>query len=305
MEQLSFDKLKKDKSISELLDFSILIVDKPAGWTSFDVVSFIREKLNLKKAGHLGTLDSNVTGVLPIVLNNACKIQEYFMHRDKVYIGKMKLHKEISKEKLEKAMKEFLGKINQIPPRKSRVKRQVRERQVMKFELIDYDVVKREARFLSEVEAGTYIRKLCSDLGEKLGFGVQMIELLRTKAGLFSDKDNEFCTIGELEEAVKDFKENKKEEKLRKLIIPAEIIIKLMPNVVIYERYAKKLLHGSPIFEEMLIDKQKSMKIIDSGSPFLIFCNNELIEVAKKNKEKSLGTNILAWPEVVIKSREQ
>jgi H/ACA ribonucleoprotein complex subunit 4 len=106
-----------------------------------------------------------VTGVLPICLGDACRMQEYFMHRDKTYIGVMKLHQEITKKKLEEEMKKFLGVINQLPPRISRVKRVLRQREVMEFKILSFNKEKREAEFISKVQAGTYIRKLIDDLG--------------------------------------------------------------------------------------------------------------------------------------------
>ena len=78
--------MTSQKIPQELLNFSILNIDKPAGWTSFDVIAKLRNILNLKKAGHFGTLDPMVTGVLPIALNRASKLMRFFMHRDKTYI---------------------------------------------------------------------------------------------------------------------------------------------------------------------------------------------------------------------------
>ncbi len=124
------------KSINELLEFCIINVDKPAGCTSFDVVEKIKHLFNARKCGHFGTLDPMVTGVLPIAINRAVKLTDYFMHKDKVYIGKFRVHKEISEEKLKNEMKKFVGKIMQKPPVKSAVKRQLRERTVHKFEII-------------------------------------------------------------------------------------------------------------------------------------------------------------------------
>src|SRR3990172_5679942 len=109
MKEINLEKIKNEKPIQELLNFGILNIDKPAGMTSFDVVNAVRKALDLKKAGHFGTLDPNVTGVLPIAIGNACKIQEYFMHKEKIYIGTMQLHKQTTKEKLENEMKKFIG----------------------------------------------------------------------------------------------------------------------------------------------------------------------------------------------------
>jgi tRNA U55 pseudouridine synthase TruB len=153
-------KIKKSKTIQELLEFGIININKPANPTSFDVSDFVRKKLDLKKTSHFGTLDPKVTGVLPIALNRACKLTGFFLGEDKEYIGIMRLHEEIEIKEIQKIIDEkFLGKIKQIPPKKSRVARVLREREIKSFELIekkDKDIL-----FRAEVQGGTYIRKLC------------------------------------------------------------------------------------------------------------------------------------------------
>lgn len=296
---IDIDKIKKEKPIEELIEFGILNVDKPADWTSFDVVNHIRGMLKLDKCGHFGTLDPMVTGVLPICLGNACRIQEYFMHHEKVYIGEMKMHKPITREELEAGMKKFLGKINQLPPRKSRVKRVVRQREVMKFEITSFNSKTMTAEFIAHVEAGTYIRKLISDLGDNLGIGGQMTSLRRLKAGLFSSEDKEFAKVEEIDKAIKEF-ELGDEKALRKLIVPAEIIAKLLPCVEIKEEYIQKLYNGSPLFKEMLQNKDSALKVIEAKMPFAVISCNKLIEIAKFS-DKFENKEILAKPEAVLK----
>src|SRR4030042_6410649 len=124
------EKLKKKKIISELLEFGIINFEKPANCRSFDIADFVRKKLKLRKTSHFGTLDPMVTGVLPIALNRACKLTGFFLGEDKEYIGVMKIHEDISIENIKKVIEEkFMGKIIQLPPVKSRVKRQERERE--------------------------------------------------------------------------------------------------------------------------------------------------------------------------------
>tara|TARA_Y100000310_G_scaffold343839_1_gene453401 strand:- start:2123 stop:2794 length:672 start_codon:yes stop_codon:yes gene_type:complete len=208
-----------EKPIQELLEFSIINVDKPPNITSFGVVAQIRRMSGVKRVGHFGTLDLKVTGVLPIALGKACKLCEFFMHRDKVYVGKFRVHSEISEEDLKKEMKKFVGRIMQKPPVKSAVKRVLRPRMVNKFELIKKDG--RIVEFHADVEAGTYIRKLIDDLGreEKVG-GAHMIGLRRIRAGLFEeDKSHE---MEEIEKAFRLYNEEGDEKLLREILIPAE-----------------------------------------------------------------------------------
>ncbi len=156
---MDIEKIQQSKPIQELLEFSIINVDKPSGCTSFDVADKIRKIFGARKTGHFGTLDLKVTGVLPIALGRACKLCEYFMHHDKVYVGKMHLHSDISEEKLKQEMEKFNGKIMQKPPVKSRVKRVFRPRTINKFEITEING--KNVSFIADVEAGTYIRKLC------------------------------------------------------------------------------------------------------------------------------------------------
>jgi len=290
---IDIEKLKKEKPIQELINFGIVNIDKPAGMTSFDVVNAVRKTLGLKKCGHFGTLDPNVTGVLPIALENACKVQEYFMHHEKTYIGTMQLHKPTTKEKLESEMKKFIGKINQLPPRISRVKRQIRQREILKFEILKFDEKKKTAEFMAEVEAGTYIRKLIDDMGKGIS-GAQMISLRRIKAGIFSEKDKEFVSLADFEKAVEEYQKGN-EKKVKELITPAEIIIKILPIVEVNEEAIKKLKNGSPIFAEML--EEKETKIPENN--FAVFFKERFVEIAKKVKEAE-NPNILARPLVVL-----
>ena len=231
----------------ELLEFGIINVDKPAGCTSFDVVDKIRSMLKLRKASHFGTLDPMVTGVLPIALNRACKLTGFFIRHDKEYVGEMRIHEDISVEKIKEMIKEkFLGKIIQLPPVKSRVKRQEREREIMKFEILEKNG--QDVKFHAEVEGGTYIRKLVHDLGQALGIGAHMTKLRRTRAGIFHEKDS--IKLEDLE------KMNEKE--LKKIIIPAEDALKkIFKSIKVKDDSIKQLLTGKPVHYNDLVNRKK------------------------------------------------
>ena len=207
------------KELNELLDYGILVMDKPADWTSNDVVAFVRGCLKIRKVGHLGTLHPMVTGVLPLVLGKATKLSESLMKKDKTYIGTMAIHKDINEDELKKEMQKFVGKIIQKPPVKSRVKREEREREVYEFKIKKF--YKKKVDFVAEVEAGTYIRKLISDLGEKIG-GAHMTALRRTKAGMFSEKHA--ISMEEFKQAVSEFREGD-DNRLRRMIIDADAVV--------------------------------------------------------------------------------
>ena len=175
------------KDIKELLEFGLVNIDKPAGPTSFSVSEFVCKKLGLKKTSHMGTLDPKVTGVLPITLGRACKLAGYFIRHDKSYVGVLETHKVCDIKELQGLIDgNFVGRIRQTPPHRSAVKREERERTVYSWKLIEASEDGKSFLFDCKVEGGTYIRKLCSDLGEMIGGG-HMGELRRTQAGVFGE----------------------------------------------------------------------------------------------------------------------
>ena len=276
-----------DKTISELLEFPIINVDKPSGMTSFDVVEKIRNIFNARKASHFGTLDPMVTGVLPVALNRACKLTGFFMGHDKEYVGKMKIHSDVSEEDLRREMKKFLGKIMQKPPVRSRVKRVLRERDVKKFELLGFDKEKKIAEFHSDVQAGTYIRKLVSDLGEGIG-GAHMISLRRIRTGIFNEKDS--VSLKQVEEAFDSF-QNGDEKLLRKILIPAEIIKQIITSVQVKESSVEKLLNGKPLMNSDIVGEMINSDLIS------IFSGEKFIGIYRRVESSS--DDIVAKPEFV------
>jgi len=269
----NLEKIKENKTTEELLEFGIINIDKPSNPTSFDVSDFVRKKLNLRKTSHFGTLDPKVTGVLPIALNRACKLTGFFLGEDKQYVGIMKIHDEVSIEEVERAIKEkFLGKIKQTPPKKSRVKRQEREREVMRFEILEKNG--NDFVFLAEVQGGTYIRKLVSDLGDYMKTGAHMLELRRVRAGIFNE--NESANLYDFKNAVDEYKIGN-DEKLRKMIIPAEIVSEVYSAVEVKKDSVKNLLTGKPIIKKNLIGKSD----FEKDEIVSVFCGERFIGMYK------------------------
>jgi len=253
--KIDLESIKKKKTLQELMTFGIINMDKPLGPTSFWVDSHVKRALNLNKVSHAGTLDPTVvSGVLPLMLGRACKLLGYFMGHNKTYVGVMRLHSdEVSDEKLNEEIKKFLGKINQMPPVRSRVKRQLREREVLSFKILERDG--KDILFETEVQAGTYIRTLCDSIGKNIG-GAHMLELRRTKAAIFEEgkNRNKTYTLYQFDEAVKEWKEKGNEEKLREMIIPAEIISEILPVVFVKNEFSKQLLTGKRLTIDMIVN---------------------------------------------------
>ena len=272
----------KQKPLKELLNFGIINIDKPSGPTSFSVSDYIRKSLNLKKTSHFGTLDPQVSGVLPIALGRACRLNEIFMHRNKTYVGIMRLHEDVKETILKKEINNFIGKIKQLPPVKSSVKRAIREREIIYFNIIEING--KDVLFETEVQAGTYIRKLCHDIGEKIG-GAHMLELRRTKAGLFDETTAR--TIYELDSAIKSLKDGD-EKPLRILVHYAEDEIKkIVPCLQLSKTTnIKQLLTGKPLHKAdfskvpeifALFDKEDFIGIYRSVSEGEIVARPEFI----------------------------
>ena len=298
--KIDIEKIKEEKPLKDLLEFGIINIDKPSGPTSFSVSDFVRNALNsvgVRKTSHFGTLDPKVTGVLPIALNRACKLTGFFLGEDKEYVGIMRIHKDIPLEKIKDAIKEkFLGKIKQTPPKKSRVKRIERQREIKTFEILEEN--DKNILFKTEVEGGTYIRKLISDLGDALGIGAHMLELRRIRAGIFKEKDEHYPSINlyDFEKAIEECKKGN-DKRLREIIIPAEIISEVYPTIKIKKENLKQILTGKPIHYSDLENKKDETKLSE-GDIICVFCKDNFIEMSRVIKRDE----IFSKPEFVFQS---
>ena len=269
------------KPIKDLLNFSLINIDKPAGPTSYSVSEFLKRQLGLNKTSHMGTLDPKVTGVLPITLGRACKLADYFIRHDKTYVGILHTHIEQDIEKLQKLIDDnFVGIIKQTPPHRSAVKREERERDVYSWKLLETSEDSRDFLFECKVEGGTYIRKLCSDLGELIG-GAHMGELRRTKAGIFDEVS--IVNLFDFKSAVDKYK-NGNEENLRKMLVSAEIAIKkVLPFVEIEKKAIKGLYIGKPLFRDSIIGDLSKIKTDDR---FAVFYQEQFVGIYRRTTEE-------------------
>ncbi|MHA1686327.1 MAG: RNA-guided pseudouridylation complex pseudouridine synthase subunit Cbf5 [Candidatus Heimdallarchaeaceae archaeon] len=237
-------KSPTSRNINELLQFGIINLDKPPRPTSHEVVSYVKKILNISKAGHSGTLDPAVTGVLPVALNKATRILDTLLLSGKEYVANMQLHALVEKEKVRNVMNEFVGEIYQRPPLRASVKRILRKRTIYELEIIEI----RETNVLFRIrcQAGTYIRKLCHDVGQSLGCGAHMKELRRTQSGPFTENDY-LSTLQDLYDAYMWYKEEKDEIPLRNIILPMEYALKHLPKIFVKDSTVNSLCHGAPL----------------------------------------------------------
>ena len=214
----AYGKPPEARSVDELLELGLVVADKPCGPSSHEVTSWVRKILGARKSGHAGTLDPNVSGVLPIGINSATKAMGFLLKSQKEYVGIIKFHKKVGKGDVEKAFEHFTGEITQLPPVRSAVRRRERKRKVYYLKAIEYSGT--EVLFLVGCEAGTYVRKLCFDAGRFLGCGANMLELRRTRAGALTE--DKCVTLQELSDAVWLWKERGDEKELRRCVRPIE-----------------------------------------------------------------------------------
>lgn len=271
----------------------ILIVDKPADWTSQDVVSKLRGVFHEKRIGHGGTLDPMATGVLPIFVGRATRAVEFFESAEKEYIAGLRLGMvtdtqdttgtvltqtpvTVTREEVAAALSTFLGAQQQLPPMYSAVKiggqklyelaRKGREvarkpRDIVLHQLELLDGAGEHYTFRVRCSKGTYVRTLCHDLGQKLGCGGCMESLRRTAAGCYT-----------LDQAV-PLAEVVAHPDPASLLIPIDSLFAHLPWVKLQERQMKLLLNGALVPASGLPNGE--YRVYDPAGGFAALCRAE------------------------------
>lgn len=250
----------------------ILVIDKPKEFTSFDVIAVVRRITGQRKAGHTGTLDPNATGVLPVLLGSATKVQDLILNHNKTYEAKFSLglttdtldiwgevvSRRVSHHKkadLIEILPVFTGEIEQIPPMFSavqkngqrlydlarkgiEVEREARKVTVYRLELLNFDEETQEGRLLVECSKGTYIRTIIDDIGKRLGCGAVMTELRRTEACGFSLEDS--ITLDKAKQLAQS-------GELRKYVRSVESMFAQCGYVAVTDSQAKRFSNGGAL----------------------------------------------------------
>jgi len=272
-----------ERTVEQMIKSGIIVLNKVSGPTSHQVSDYLKRIFGLKKAGHSGTLDPNVTGVLPVALGKATRIVQVLLPAGKEYVCIMHLHEEISKEKVQAIFDKFTGKIKQLPPVKSAVKRRLRERNVYYIELME--IQGQDVLFRIGCQAGTYIRKICHDMGQDLGIGAHMAQLIRTKVGPFDDKEK--WTLQQVRDAYWYYKEEGNEKYIRKVIKPVESAVQQIPKVWVFDSAVDSLCHGSDL-------KMPGISRINSG----IEHESNVAVMSLKDELIAIGTAMMSSGEM-------
>ena len=270
----------------------VIIINKPIGFTSHDVVAKLRGILSMKKIGHTGTLDPDAVGVLPVCVGNATKISDLLTSYQKEYEAEVTLGSEtdtqdssgsviavsdanVSESEIRAACGSFVGEISQIPPMYSAIKqdgkklyelaragieveRKPRTVTIDKIEITDFDLENKKFSMRVLCSKGTYIRTLCSDIGKALGCYAHMSKLCRTKSGDFCIADA--ITLDSVESLSKqdDFS----------FIIPVDLVLSAYPPLYVSQRKAQNMCNGMQIRTPGMTGGT-TYRVYDEGGRFL------------------------------------
>lgn len=281
----------------------ILVVDKPAGLTSHDVVDMVRRAARLAKVGHTGTLDPFATGVLPLCINRGTRLASLLTDGDKGYSGTFRLGittttqdptgeviqerpvpPDLTLEKLHALAQQFVGLTHQTPPMYSAIKiqgerlyelarrgveveRNQRLVTIHSFNLTHFDGI--NVAFQVACSKGTYIRTLAADLGELVGCGAHLISLRRTQAGPFAL--SQAHTPDVIAKALTD-------GHLADLLLPMEDGMPDAPRLEVHPFAVRGVINGGPLLSQQI---KAASRVLHEGEKVLIFGNGELLAVGE------------------------
>jgi H/ACA ribonucleoprotein complex subunit 4 len=219
---------------------AFVLLDKPRGPSSHQVTAWARDLLGVGVAGHAGTLDPNVSGLLWVGVGPALKLLPLVLEFPKRYVASVVLHGDVPARELDRVVREFTGPIYQLPPVRSAVKRERRVRTIHRLQVLERD----GPRILLDLvaDSGTYVRTLAVDLGEALGVGAHMEELRRIATGPFEER--QAVPLTALADAVAA-RRTGDSAPLLGLLHPIEEVWREFPRVVVREGAASAIAHGA------------------------------------------------------------
>jgi H/ACA ribonucleoprotein complex subunit 4 len=238
-----FGHIPDKRPVDDLLQKGFVVVDKPHGPTSNQISYWVKEELDLKKAGHFGTLDPNATGVLPVGLNSGTRINPALSSADKEYIFEMEISEEKPEDEISEVLNKFKGVNEQVPPEKSAVKREEREREVYELELIESEG--KNALVRVRCESGFYVRVLVDQIAEELNIDAEMNELRRISQGDITEE--EANTLQDIVDAYNFYRQDDDEGALREVVQPLERAVNHLRKVVIKDSAVNAVANGSDL----------------------------------------------------------
>lgn len=294
----------------------VILIDKPADFTSFDVVAVVRKITGQRKTGHTGTLDPNATGVLPILLGSATKAQDLIVNHDKTYIADFRFglttdtldiwgkvlseqKSEVTREDILNVIPKFTGEIEQIPPMFSavqkngqrlydlarkgiEVERESRKVTVYSLELLEFDEETQNGKFEISCSKGTYVRTIIDDIGRLLGVGGVMTGLRRISACGY--KIGECITLDKARQLAES-------GELEKYISSVESLFESYGYVVVSEAQARRFSNGGALdtertyLKKLDVENGQIFRVKDRENKFLglgiVDAQNKLLKIYK------------------------
>jgi len=266
------------RTIQEYIRYGVINLDKPANPSSHEVVAWVKRMLRVEKTGHSGTLDPKVTGGLIVCMDRATRLVKSQQGAGKEYVGICRFHSAVpSKAKLAQAIGTLTGAVFQCPPVISAVKRQLRIRTIYESRLLEYDAERFLAVFHVRCEAGTYVRTLCVHLGLLLGVGAQMQELRRVRSGVMSEAHN-MVTMHDLLDAQWELDNLKKEDYIRRVIMPLEVLLINHKRIVVKDSAVNAICYGAKLMIPGLLRFASEVEV-----------NDEVVLMTTKGEAIALG----------------
>ena len=281
-----------ERSLEEKIRKGVFILDKPSGPSSHEAAAFVKKILGQSKAGHSGTLDANVSGVLPVLLEESTKAAKYLLGSRKKYVCVLRLGENKSKKEIEDAFSHFKGKIFQKPPLESAVVKKMRVREV--FELAVLEAEGKYVLFECDVEGGFYVRKICFDVGEVLGCGGEMAELRRVYAAGFTEK--EAHSLQDLSDAFWLWTEKGEDKELQKMVLTLEEALEgKLKKVVVDDGAIKPITTGANlaipgiVSLDESIENHESVQVLNGMGEIICFAkalidSKEIVSRAQSGK---------------------
>lgn len=235
------------RPIAEHLKYGVINLDKPANPSSHEIVAWVKKILKVEKTGHSGTLDPKVTGCLIVCINRATRLVKAQQSAGKEYVGIVKFHNPVEDlSEIEESLKKLTGACFQRPPLIASVKRELRVRTIYESKLFEFDKEKNMAIFWISCEAGTYVRTMCVHLGFLMKCGGHMQELRRVRSGILKE-DETMVSMHDVLDAQWVFEQTKKEEYLRRVVMPLEVLLVSYPRIVIKDTAVNAICYGAKL----------------------------------------------------------
>jgi len=241
-----------DRSPDARLEFGVVNLDKPPGPSAHQVAAWVRDMAGVDRAAHAGTLDPKVTGCLPVLLGDATRLAQVFDDSVKEYVAVLELHGPAPAD-FDAVVAEFEGEIYQKPPKKSAVVRRLRTRRIFGLDVLEIE--DRRALLRIRCESGTYVRKLCHDIGLALGTGAHMGDLRRVGTDPFDDTD--LVTLQDFADALA-WAEEGDPDPLGEVVVPAERALVDLPSVTIAESAAREVAEGAPVYAPGVVEADEA-----------------------------------------------